>query len=33
VLPSHSRGRWFERSIAHCEKWRFAGKTSTWGLG
>jgi hypothetical protein len=32
-MPSHGRGRWFEPSIAHCEKWRFAGETPTLGLG
>src|SRR5215212_11900380 len=27
VLPSHGRGRWFDPSIAHSEKYCFAGIT------
>src|SRR5215204_2803096 len=28
ILPSHGRGRWFEPSIAHSEKYCFAGKNT-----
>ena len=27
VLPSHGRGRWFEPSIAHSERYCFPGET------